>query len=43
MSQSNKTNHLRVYMAQLRRKLEGDPSSPHYLITGPGMEYRFEG
>ncbi len=28
MSQSNKTNYLRVYMAQLRRKLEADPSPP---------------
>ena len=43
VTQSNKTNYLRVYMAQLRRKLEGDPSSPRYLITEPGMGYRFEG
>ncbi|GHI06033.1 two-component system response regulator [Streptomyces cellostaticus] len=43
VSQSNKTNYLRVYMAQLRRKLEADPSSPRYLITEPGMGYRFEG
>ncbi|WP_406181203.1 response regulator [Streptomyces canus] len=42
-SQSNKTNYLRVYMAQLRRKLEADPSRPRYLITEPGMGYRFEG
>jgi two-component system KDP operon response regulator KdpE len=42
-SQSNKTNYLRVYMAQLRRKLEADPSHPRYLITEPGMGYRFEG
>jgi two-component system KDP operon response regulator KdpE len=41
--QSNKTNYLRVYMAQLRRKLEADPSHPRYLITEPGMGYRFEG
>ncbi|NEB76123.1 response regulator transcription factor [Streptomyces sp. SID14478] len=41
-SQSTKTNYLRVYMAQLRRKLEGDPSHPRYLITEPGMGYRFE-
>ncbi|ADI03413.1 putative two-component system response regulator [Streptomyces bingchenggensis BCW-1] len=41
-SQSNKTNYLRVYMAQLRRKLEADPSHPRYLITEPGMGYRFE-
>ncbi|MEV8017544.1 response regulator transcription factor [Streptomyces sp. NPDC086554] len=42
-SQSGKTNYLRVYMAQLRRKLEADPSHPRYLITEPGMGYRFEG
>ncbi|MGW1519547.1 response regulator [Streptomyces sp. NPDC002287] len=36
------TNYLRVYMAQLRRKLEPDPSRPRYLITEPGMGYRFE-
>ncbi|MER5941152.1 response regulator transcription factor [Streptomyces sp. NPDC001928] len=43
VSQSSKTNYLRVYMAQLRRKLEADPSHPRYLITEPGMGYRFEG
>ncbi|MFF5969005.1 response regulator [Streptomyces collinus] len=43
VSQSGKTNYLRVYMAQLRRKLETDPSHPRYLITEPGMGYRFEG
>jgi two-component system KDP operon response regulator KdpE len=37
-----KTNYLRVYMAQLRRKLEADPSRPRHLITEPGMGYRFE-
>ncbi|MGA5438058.1 response regulator [Streptomyces griseoincarnatus] len=42
VSQSSKTNYLRVYMAQLRRKLERDPSHPRYLITEPGMGYRFE-
>ncbi|WP_328768660.1 response regulator [Streptomyces sp. NBC_00286] len=41
-SQSNKTNYLRVYMAQLRRKLESDPAHPRHLITEPGMGYRFE-
>ena len=41
-SQSNKTNYLRVYMAQLRRKLEADPAHPRYLVTEPGMGYRFE-
>jgi two-component system KDP operon response regulator KdpE len=43
VSQSSKTNYLRVYMAQLRRKLETEPSHPRYLITEPGMGYRFEG
>lgn len=36
------TNYLRVYMAQLRRKLEADPAHPRYLITEAGMGYRFE-
>jgi two-component system KDP operon response regulator KdpE len=35
------TNYLRLYMAQLRRKLEPDPSHPRYLLTEPGMGYRF--
>jgi two-component system KDP operon response regulator KdpE len=34
--------NLRLYMAQLRRKLEPDPSRPRYLLTEPGMGYRFE-
>ncbi|WP_055565088.1 MULTISPECIES: response regulator [Streptomyces] len=42
-SHGTKTNYLRVYMAQLRRKLETDPSRPRHLITEPGMGYRFEG
>jgi len=36
------TNYLRVYMAQLRRKLELDPSRPTHLITEPGIGYRFQ-
>ncbi|MET9255055.1 response regulator transcription factor [Streptomyces sp. NPDC003717] len=43
VSQRKKNNYLRVYMAQMRRKLERDPSHPRYLITEPGMGYRFEG
>jgi two-component system, OmpR family, KDP operon response regulator KdpE len=35
------TNYLRVYLAQLRRKLEPDPAHPRHLITEPGMGYRF--
>jgi two-component system KDP operon response regulator KdpE len=34
------TNYLRVYMAQLRRKLERSPATPRHLITEPGMGYR---
>ena len=35
-------SYLRIYMAQLRRKLEPDPSRPKHLITEPGMGYRFQ-
>ncbi len=34
--------NLRVYMAQLRRKLEVDPARPRHLLTEPGMGYRFQ-
>jgi two-component system KDP operon response regulator KdpE len=34
--------NLRVYMAQLRRKLEPDPARPRHLLTEPGMGYRFD-
>ncbi|MDQ0732440.1 response regulator [Arthrobacter sp. B1I2] len=36
------TQYLRVYMAQLRRKLETDPAHPKHLITAAGQGYRFE-
>ncbi len=36
------TGNLRLYMAQLRRKLEPDPARPHWLLTEPGMGYRFQ-
>ncbi len=38
----NQPANLRLYMAQLRRKLEPDPARPHYLLTEPGMGYRFQ-
>ncbi len=38
----SETNYLRVYIAQLRRKLEPDPAAPVHLITEPGMGYRFD-
>jgi two-component system KDP operon response regulator KdpE len=34
------TNYLRVYMAQLRRKLELNPAQPECLLTEPGVGYR---
>ena len=35
------THYLRIYMSQIRRKLEPDPSRPRYFITEPGIGYRF--
>jgi two-component system KDP operon response regulator KdpE len=37
------TGYLRLYVSQLRRKLEEDPSNPTYLLTEPGMGYRLDG
>lgn len=39
---AKETQYLRVYLAQLRRKLEDDPSNPKHLLTEAGMGYRFE-
>jgi two-component system KDP operon response regulator KdpE len=36
------SSYLRLYMAQLRRKLELEPSRPRHLLTEPGMGYRFQ-
>jgi two-component system KDP operon response regulator KdpE len=33
--------YLRVYINRLRQKLEPDPTNPHYLLTEPGVGYRF--
>jgi len=38
----NASGNLRLYMAQLRRKLEPDPSRPRWFITEPGMGYRYQ-
>lgn len=35
------TGYLRLYIAQLRKKLEPDPANPRYIITESGMGYRF--
>lgn len=39
---ATETHYLRVYLAQLRRKLEPDPSRPRHLLTEAGMGYRFQ-
>ncbi len=36
----DETHYLRVYVAQLRQKLEADPSQPHLILTEPGVGYR---
>lgn len=37
------THYLRVYLAQIRRKLEDDPANPQHFVTEPGLGYRFVG
>jgi two-component system, OmpR family, KDP operon response regulator KdpE len=37
-----RTNYLRFHMARLRRKLEDNPARPSYLLTEPGMGYRYQ-
>jgi two-component system KDP operon response regulator KdpE len=37
----DEAEYLRVYMGRLRRKLEPDPANPRYLMTEPGVGYRF--
>jgi two-component system, OmpR family, KDP operon response regulator KdpE len=37
---AEQTQYLRVYMTQLRHKLERDPARPKYLVTEPGVGYR---
>ncbi|QFS93390.1 KDP operon transcriptional regulatory protein KdpE [Mycobacterium sp. THAF192] len=39
---AKETHYLRVYLTQLRRKLEDDPSHPRHLLTEAGIGYRFE-
>lgn len=40
-AEANKIEYLRVYMRQLRKKLEDDPEQPRVLLTEPGIGYRF--
>ncbi|MBL7740999.1 MAG: response regulator [Chitinophagaceae bacterium] len=37
----NQSQYLRVFIAQLRKKIENDPNRPEYIITEPGVGYRF--
>jgi two-component system, OmpR family, KDP operon response regulator KdpE len=39
-SYSDEAHYLRVYMGQLRHKLEANPTRPRYLLTEPGVGYR---
>ncbi|HEX6913892.1 MAG TPA: response regulator [Chitinophagaceae bacterium] len=39
----NQSQYLRVFVAQLRKKIEDDPNRPKYLITESGVGYRFTG
>jgi two-component system, OmpR family, KDP operon response regulator KdpE len=36
----HETHYLRVYIGQLRQKLEADPAQPRYILTEPGVGYR---
>lgn len=38
----NDAGYLRLYVAQLRRKLEPVPSAPRHFLNEPGLGYRFE-
>jgi len=37
----NQSQYLRVFIAQLRKKIEADPNRPVYLVTESGIGYRF--
>jgi two-component system KDP operon response regulator KdpE len=41
-SHADDSHYLRIYMANLRRKLEDDPARPRYLLTETGVGYRFQ-
>jgi len=41
--QQNESQYLRVFVAQLRKKIEDDPNRPKYIITESGIGYRFIG
>ena len=39
---TGETHYLRVYVGQLRQKIEDDPAQPHYIMTEPGVGYRLK-
>jgi two-component system KDP operon response regulator KdpE len=41
LAEADRVEYLRVYMRQLRKKLEADPEQPQHLVTEPGVGYRF--
>jgi two-component system KDP operon response regulator KdpE len=38
----NQSQYLRVFIAQLRKKIENDPNKPEFIVTASGVGYRFE-
>lgn len=42
-AQTNETHYLRVYVGHLRQKLGDNPENPRYIVTEPGVGYRFVG
>jgi two-component system KDP operon response regulator KdpE len=41
-SHSDQNHYLRIYILQLRRKIETDPNRPRYILTEPGIGYRLK-
>ena len=41
MKMINQSQYLRVFIAQLRKKIEDDPNRPEYFVTESGVGYRF--
>jgi two-component system KDP operon response regulator KdpE len=39
---TEQTEYLRVFIGQLRKKLEADPANPKYILTEPWIGYRFD-
>lgn len=39
---AEQTEYLRVFIGQLRKKIEPDPSTPRYILTEPWIGYRFD-